>query len=138
MSNNCLAKTERHLAETFWRSLKYGFFKNLNSVWQKRWLDVLKKTSQRHLRSVSKTLLRQLMKLFLRYLNNSCFTNLTNVWANHYLENLYTYVKLSRMCFTVSSNQFLWNSGLILPSFCHFFRNFYPNFCQFSGSRLPL
>ena len=134
MSNNCLVKTATNLVEMFLRCLKDSFFANLDSVCQKRWLGILK----RHLRSFSKTLLRQLKKSFLRDLKDSCFANLTNVWANHYLDNL-TYIwKLSRTNLRVSSNLFLWNSGLLLSAFCNFFMIFHPNSCHFPESRFLL
>ena len=45
---------------------------------------------------------------------------------------------MSRTHFRAPSNQSLWNSGLILPKFCHFIKVFYPNFCHFLESRFLL
>ena len=50
ISNNCLVNTARHLAKLFSGCLKGSFLANLNSVSQKRWLDILK----RHLRGIPK------------------------------------------------------------------------------------
>ena len=79
----------------------------------------LKKTSQSHLRSVSKTLLRQLTDPFLRYVKQQ-----------------FSKEALSRAHFRVSNSQFLGNSGfsgLILPNFCNFFRVFQKKNCHFYG-----
>ena len=42
MSNNCLAKTARHLAEMCSKCPKDSFFANLNSVLKNHCLDILK------------------------------------------------------------------------------------------------
>ena len=55
MSLNYLIKTARHLAEMFLRYLKDGKSKQSQT---KALIIHLKKTFQRHLRNVSKTLLR--------------------------------------------------------------------------------
>ena len=54
MSNNCLAKTARHL-EMFSICLKDIFFRSPNSVSQKRCLDILK----RHFKDISEVSTRQ-------------------------------------------------------------------------------
>ena len=99
ISNNCLVKTTRHLAGMFSRYLKRQVFRKSKQCLSKAVIKHLKKTSQRHLRSVSQTLLRQLTKPFFRYLIYSCFANLTNVWVNHCLDNLYTYLEAVKDAF---------------------------------------
>ena len=55
----------------------------------------------------------------------------------HCFDNLYTHLQMSITHFRVSSNQFIWNSGLILPIFSHFWGFFIqifgilqsPDFC---------
>ena len=55
-NNNYLAKRARHLAEIFLGCLKEIFFENLNSVLEKRCLDILEK---RHLKDISEVSPRQ-------------------------------------------------------------------------------
>ena len=81
----------------------------------------LKKTSQRHARSVSKTLIRQrLSRPFFRYFMHSKSSG--NIFHGVY-QSIYVKCRIFRVVFT-----------LVLP----FFRVFYLNFCHFFGSRFLL
>ena len=118
MSNNCL-DSKTSCVDVFRMSKPQLFCKSKQCLTKALIWD-LRNTSQRYLKSASKTLLRQFTKPFLRYLKGSCFENLTSAWENHCLET-YTHIwKLSRKHFRVFSNQFLWISGLLLPNFRHF------------------
>ena len=94
MSNNRLVKTARHLAAMFSRCLKESFFCKSNQYLTKALTGHLKNISQKHFRSVFKTLLRQLTKPFLRHLKDRCFANLTYVRANHCVDNIYRHLQI--------------------------------------------
>ena len=81
----------------------------------------LKKTSQRHVRSVSKTLIRQrLSRPLFRYFVHSKSSG--NAFHGVY-QSIYVKCRIFRVVFT-----------LFLP----FFRVFYLHFCHFFGSRFLL
>ena len=92
MSNNCL-DSKTSCVDVFRMSKPQLSCKSKQRLTKALIWD-LRNTSQRYLRSASKTLLRQFTKPFLRYLKGSCFENLTSAWENHCLGNLYTYLEI--------------------------------------------
>ena len=131
MSNNCLVKTARRLANMFSRCLKDSFFANLKSVQQKRWLNILK----RRLQDPAKTSYEAVFKISKRQLfckSNEC---LRKTLLRQLMHNSGNCLGRISGCLTIN---FCEIQGWVYLITVIFFRVFHPHFCQFSASRFLL
>ena len=130
MSNNCLVKTARRLANMFSRCLKDSFFANLKSVQQKRWLNILK----RRLQDPAKTSYEAVFKISKRQLfckSNEC---LRRTLLRQLMHNSGNCLGRISGCLTINFCEIQGWVYLItvifLGFFIHIFANFQrPDFC---------